>query len=89
MGLEWAADQGLPISRRMLGIDDLLGADEVLLTNSSWGILPVVGVEKERIGEGAVGEVARAAREAWLEAAEEYAGEHLCGRTVRGPDPAA
>ena len=47
-----------------MSIDDLLDADEVFLTNSSWGVLPVVRVEAETIGSGAVGEVTRKIREA-------------------------
>lgn len=62
-----AIDRGLEIDRRMLTIDDLLGADEVFLTNSSWGVLPVVRVEREAIGDGVVGEVTRRLRDAWVE----------------------
>jgi branched-subunit amino acid aminotransferase/4-amino-4-deoxychorismate lyase len=49
----------------MVTIDDVLGADEVMLTNSSWGVLPVVAVEKHRVGEGRVGAVARRLVAAW------------------------
>lgn len=62
-----AIDRGLEVDRRMLTIDDLLGADEVFLTNSSWGVLPVVRVEREAIGDGVVGAVTRRLREAWVE----------------------
>ncbi len=58
-------------SRRMIAIDDLLEADEVFLTNSSWGVLPVVAVEKETIGEGAPGEMTKRLREAWLALVED------------------
>jgi branched-subunit amino acid aminotransferase/4-amino-4-deoxychorismate lyase len=51
---------------RVCTVDDLLSADEVFLTNSSWGVLPVVGVEREKIREGAVGPITRQLREAWL-----------------------
>jgi branched-subunit amino acid aminotransferase/4-amino-4-deoxychorismate lyase len=52
-----AADEDLVIERRMTTIDDVLGADEVFLTNSSWGVLPVVQVERETIGAGHAGPV--------------------------------
>jgi branched-subunit amino acid aminotransferase/4-amino-4-deoxychorismate lyase len=66
--LEWAARRSHKVTRRMLSISDVLAADEVFLTNTSWGVLPVVRVEKEAIGSGAVGEITTLAREAWLAA---------------------
>jgi len=63
---EFASAQGFRVERRMLDINDLLGADEVFLTNSSWGVLPVVQVERARIGSGAVGPVTRSLRSQWL-----------------------
>jgi branched-chain amino acid aminotransferase len=65
--LGWAAGEGRLVRREMLGIQDVLQADEVLLTNSSWGVLPVVGLERESIGGGEPGPVARALRAWWLE----------------------
>jgi len=66
---QWAIDtlasRGLAVSRRMLSIDDVLRADEVFLTNSSWGVLPLVRVESEPIGGGAVGDLARSLVDAW------------------------
>lgn len=62
--IELAESRGLAVRRRMLDIEDLLAADEVFLTNSSWGVLPVVGVERETIGTGEVGAVTTALREA-------------------------
>jgi branched-chain amino acid aminotransferase len=68
--MDWALAQGMDVERRMLSIDDVLGADEVFLTNSSWGVLPIVAVEAERIGEGRVGEVAGRLCGAWSELAQ-------------------
>jgi branched-subunit amino acid aminotransferase/4-amino-4-deoxychorismate lyase len=65
--LEWAAEQGIVTERRMLGISDVLGADEVFLTNSSWGVLPVTRVEREAIGDGLVGPVTERTMRAWEE----------------------
>ncbi len=53
-----------------LDIDQLLSADEVFLTNSSWGVLPVVAVEQKKIGSGRVGEMTTRLRGAWLECVE-------------------
>ncbi|MEY2794696.1 MAG: hypothetical protein RIR10_412, partial [Planctomycetota bacterium] len=51
---------------RDLTIDDVLSADEIFLTNASWGVLPVVRVEQHEVGGGIPGEIARAMREKWL-----------------------
>ncbi len=66
--LEWARARGMGVRRRMVTIQDLLGADEVMLTNSSWGVLPVVRVEREAIGGGGVGPVAQGLYAAWADA---------------------
>lgn len=63
--LQWAEDVGRGVRRKMVSIDDVLGADEVILTNSSWGALAVTRVEGSTIGDGRPGEVALALREAW------------------------
>jgi branched-subunit amino acid aminotransferase/4-amino-4-deoxychorismate lyase len=65
----WVLDRadlaGSTARRGMLTINDLLAADEVFLTNSSWGVLPVVQVEGKPIGDGAVGPLARRFVEEW------------------------
>ncbi len=68
--IELAEVMNVPVRKRMLDIEDLLGADEVFLANSSWGVLPVVGVEREKIASGAVGELTQRLRNNWLEAIE-------------------
>lgn len=65
-----ADEAGLRVERASLTIDDLLGADEVFLTNVSWGVLPVVRVERSTIGAGAPGAATRSLRAAWLRAFE-------------------
>ena len=57
-----AKKMGMVVERRMMGIGDVLDADEVFLTNSSWGVLPVTRVEAEPVGSGEVGEVAKGLR---------------------------
>lgn len=61
--LEIARREGLETTSRMLTIDDVLEADELMLTNSSWGVLPIVRVEASVIGGGVVGEVTKKLRE--------------------------
>lgn len=69
--IELAEGQGIEVHRRMLTVEDLLDADEVLLTNSNWKVLPVVAVEQKDIGDGKVGEITRSLREALLKLIEE------------------
>lgn len=63
-----ADGKGMGTSKRMMTIEDLLEADEVFLTNASWGILPVVQVEREAIADGNVGSVTRVLRSALMAA---------------------
>lgn len=53
--IEIAQSHDITVGRRMLSISDLLEADELFLTNSSWQVLPVTRVEKQSIGNGRVG----------------------------------
>jgi len=69
--MELAAEDGLEVQRTMIDIDELLKAQEVFLTNSSWGVLPVVQIEQEKIGEGAVGPTTRRLRERWKATVDE------------------
>ncbi len=64
--IEIARRRSIGCERRMLTIDDVLDADEVLLTNSSWGVLPVTAIEGKTIGTGEPGEMTRDLRSAWL-----------------------
>ncbi len=65
--LELCDTTGVETRRCTLDINQLLSADEVFLTNSNWGVLPVVAVEKKSIGDGRVGEMTSRLRDAWLE----------------------
>ena len=55
--IELAEELGVTVKKQMLGIDDLLEADEVFLTNSSWQILPVSRIEKSAVGPGKAGDL--------------------------------
>jgi branched-subunit amino acid aminotransferase/4-amino-4-deoxychorismate lyase len=55
--IECASRLDIPVTRRMLTINDVLEADELFLTNTSWLVLPVVKVEGKTIGDGKVGPV--------------------------------
>jgi len=73
--IELAAQHGLEVERRMLSVEDLLDADEVFLTNSGWGVLPVSKVEKKQIGGGAAGEITTKLRAGLLELIDRETGE--------------
>lgn len=61
---------GMEVRRRMVGVADVLDADEVFLTNSQWGALPVTRVEGKPIGGAGVGDVSRSVLSAWIDATE-------------------
>jgi len=62
--IDIAEGMRLGCARKMLDVNDLLDADEVFLSNSSWGVLPIVRVEKEPIADGVVGGLTRKLTEA-------------------------
>ncbi len=66
--IEFAASRNIGCDTRLLAVGDVLDADEVFLTNSSWGVLPVRAIEAKTIGAGMPGEVTKALRDAWLQA---------------------
>ena len=55
--IELAEKMGVHVERRLFTVDELLGADEVFLTNSSWYVLPATQVDKNEIGLGQVGDI--------------------------------
>ena len=69
--IECAGEENIGCDPAMLSISDVLDADEVFLTNSSWGVLPVVRVEGRPIGDGVPGEVTWMLRRRWLDAVRE------------------
>ena len=64
--IELAADLGVGCDRRLVTAEDVLDADEVFLTNSSWGVLPVTRIEAKTIAAGAPGTLTRDLRARWL-----------------------
>ncbi len=52
---EIASTNSIKLVEKDLNIDDVLGADEIFLTNVIMQIMPVTAVEKHTVGEGKVG----------------------------------
>jgi branched-chain amino acid aminotransferase len=69
--LELAEQAGIEVVRKMLTVEDLLDADELMLTNSGWQVLPVTRVEGKPIADGKVGQQTQALRDALLKLIDE------------------
>ncbi|MDD5336460.1 MAG: aminotransferase class IV [Rhodoferax sp.] len=57
--IEMAQSLGLPLQLRDLPADELRAADEVFLSTSGGGVLPVTMVDQRAIGDGTVGAITR------------------------------
>lgn len=57
--IEMAQSLGLPLQLRALPADELRAADEVFLSTSGGGVLPVTKVDQRVIGDGTVGTITR------------------------------
>ena len=54
-----AFSQSIELVEKDLSIDDVLGADEIFLTNVIMQVMPVVKVERHTVGDGSVGPMAK------------------------------
>lgn len=57
--LEMAQQAGIPVQLRALPVAELRGADEVFLSTSGGGVLPVTRIDGQPVGSGAPGPVTR------------------------------
>lgn len=65
--LEMARDQGLKVETRPLPLDQFWQADEVFLSSSGGGVIPVTRVDDRTFSNGAPGPVAQALRRSYFE----------------------
>jgi 4-amino-4-deoxychorismate lyase len=56
---ELAREMGMRTQERSFTRQDLLSAREVMITGTTWNVLPVVEFEKQKIGDGAPGPIAK------------------------------
>lgn len=68
--LESARTLRMDWAEAKLTVDDLLGADEVFLTNSIMQVMPVIRIEKHDVGSGKPGPMTRRLRAAFREIVE-------------------
>ena len=64
---EIASELGLPCRERPLSVDELLAADEVLLTSTPYCLLPSSRINGQKIGDGHPGPIFRQLLKAWNE----------------------
>ncbi|TDK43145.1 aminotransferase class IV [Antarcticimicrobium luteum] len=69
--LEMAAAQGFAVETRPLPLEELWAADEVFLSSSGGGVIPVAQVDERRFSNGAPGPAARTLRQTYFEWLEE------------------
>lgn len=69
--IEMARARGLTVETRPLPLEEFLQADEVFLSSSGGGVIPVVQVDEHSFSNGAPGPVALALRQTYFEWLEE------------------
>jgi branched-chain amino acid aminotransferase len=65
--IELAAERGIPLEARPVPADELRRAEEVFLSSTAGGVIPVTTVDGEVVGNGKLGPLARQLREAYWE----------------------
>ena len=63
--IELAAEFGFPLEERVVAAAEALAADEVFITSTAGGIMPVTRINAAAVGEGRMGPVTRALLEAY------------------------
>ncbi len=65
--IELAAEYGIPLEQRAVPAWEVRRAEEVFVTSTAGGIMPVTEVDGERVGDGAPGPITLRLREAYWE----------------------
>jgi branched-subunit amino acid aminotransferase/4-amino-4-deoxychorismate lyase len=65
--IELAAELGIPLEARPVPADELRRADEVFLSSTAGGVIPVTTVDGEAVGDGVPGPLTRQLRDTYWE----------------------
>lgn len=63
--IELATENGTPLAQRKIPSEELRGADEVFVTSTAGGIMPITKVDGKVVGDGRLGPVTTYLREAY------------------------
>ncbi len=55
--IDICATEGVPVSVRLVPISELCEADEIIITSTAGGVMPVTEVDGNPVGDGAPGEM--------------------------------
>ena len=69
--IELARKEGLDVREAPLALDELLAADEAVLTGSVKEVMPLIAINERRIGSGSPGPITRLLQQRYREAVEE------------------
>ncbi len=69
--IELASEHGIPLEVREVPAEEVRGADEVFVTSTAGGIMPVTEVDGERVGDGEPGPLTLRLREAYWDLHED------------------
>lgn len=64
-----------PVEERPVALEEIATAREIFITSTTKGVMPVVRIDDQRIGEGRPGMVAKHLQELFLKRVEEYLGK--------------
>lgn len=70
-----ALQNSIKLTEKDLTIDDLLGADEIFLTNVIMQVMPITKVEKHTVGDGQVGPVSKKLHKSFEELVKKECGK--------------
>ena len=71
--LEIGRRQGLTVEERALPADELRGAEEVFITSTAGGVMPVAKIDGQALGDGRPGPRTLAIRQAYWDLHEDLA----------------